>query len=98
MLAFGSHQGDNGTFFNTCFVEFSVNKEDILGQIDDMVFIIFSISFGTSDGEVEFIAGIQVFQLVFESFKSQSQPRNELKWMFCGGFFCEIAFSVFDGI
>ena len=40
-----SHQGDNGTFYYTIAVEFPFYHKDFFGEVNNMVVVIFTISF-----------------------------------------------------
>ena len=44
-LTFRSHQGDNGTFYYTIAVEFPFYHKDFFGEVNNMVVVIFTISF-----------------------------------------------------
>ena len=97
-LAFGGHQGNDGAFYHTFAIKFSVYQEDGFGQFDDVIFIVFAISIGSADGEVEFVSYIQPCQLAFEGIQCHAQSRDELERVFSRGFFYEIFFSIFDRI
>ena len=95
-LAFRSHQRNYGAFHYAFAIEFAFYLEDVFGQVDDVFFVIFTVSLFCFDCKVEFIAFFQVFHLAFKSFQSQAQSGDELEGVFCRSFFCEFFFSVFD--
>ena len=73
VLAFGRDKWNDGTFYHAFAVKLAIYLEDMFGQVYHVLVVIVTISVGTGNGEVELVALLQVFHLVFEFGQGSAQ-------------------------
>ena len=71
-LTFGGHQRNDGTWHYVLGIKLALYLEDVLGEVEHVLVVVFAIGFGTRNGEVELIALVQIAHLLFERIEGEA--------------------------
>lgn len=89
-VAVGILQGQCGAELHMITVEFPVDSEDALVEVDDALVKMFTEGRGSGEREAELLSGLKVGYFLFEGFKGDAHLRDEDKGLAVLGLFQEV--------
>ena len=97
-VAVGVHHRDGVALLNHFGVELAIDFEDMLRQVEDVLFVVLAVSVGRRDAEVELLSRLKTHQFLFEGGNHHPGAVDELQGDFARSLFHQFAFFAFTHV
>ena len=97
-VAVGVHHRDGVALLYHFGVELAIDFEDMLRQVEDVLFVVLAVSVGRRDAEVELLSRLKTHQFLFEGGNHHPGAVDELQGDFARSLFHQFAFFAFTHV
>jgi hypothetical protein len=97
-LALGIDKGNHVAGIDLLVVELAIDAEDVLINIDNILFVAVAIGLVLGEGKVEGVALLEVVELLLESLKSEAQTGGKLEGVLGGSLLYKFFHAIEYGV